>query len=615
MHDEKQSQATSTPPGGKPALARPAALRFHLWMVGLASLVALLLSAFGISQGLILESGPRLKVKPPSEERIQLPSAFPPDSLPLKELHQTLDGSRLDKLRAHIALFHAGRFQADAWAEGSGLQAAIAAAFQTASQNLQQQPDLAILVLLTERREIRPGTATRHFADTHRGVRAISLTHAEDEYWLSPTTSITQNRSIEDELKLAAKRRKIDFEDWLNQADAYSYTTRSFYVPLSGQEKATEILRGNEVIAPEAVTLESVREFEKLLTDWMFNNLQSNGRMTYMYFPSTGRESRGNNMIRQWMGTVAMGRAAKLHPERRLEAMSETNIRYNLAQFYRQEGKLGFIEYNNMAKLGAASLAMISLIESPVRENFSTQEDALFLLTKDLWQPSGRFETFFKPKSRNKEDSLHNFYPGETLLAWSFLYQAHPDPTLLEMTMKSFRYYKKWHLAHRNPAFIPWHTQAYFTFWKQTKSEELKDWIFEMNDWLVDVMQTHSRVAYDDTRGRFYTPRRRYGVPHASSTGVYLEGLIDAFALARTLGDKKHEEKYRRAILLGLRSSMQLQFQDDIDMFYVANKSKLRGGMRTTVYDSSIRVDNVQHVLMGVQKILQEFESTDYSLD
>lgn len=615
MHDEKQSQATSTPPGGKPALARRAALRFHLWLIGLASLVALLLSAFGISQGLILDSGPRLRVKPPGEERIQLPSAFPLDSLPLKELHQTLDGSRLDKLRVHIALFHAGRFQADAWAEGSGLQAAIAAAFQTASQNLHQQPDLAILVFPTERREIRPGTATRHFADTHRGVRAISLTHAEDEYWLSPTTSITQNRSIEDELKVAAKRRKIDFDDWLNQAEAYSYSTRSFYVPLSGHEKATEILRGNEVIAPEAVTLESVREFEKRLTDWMFNNLQSNGRMTYMYFPSTGRESRGNNMIRQWMGTVAMGRAAKLHPERRLEAMSETNIRYNLGQFYRQEGKLGFIEYNNMAKLGAASLAMISLIESPVRENFSTQEDALFLLTKDLWQPSGRFETFFKPKSRNKEDSLHNFYPGETLLAWSFLYQAHPDPTLLEMTMKSFRYYKKWHLAHRNPAFIPWHTQAYFTFWKQTKSEELKDWIFEMNDWLVDVMQTHSRVAYDDTLGRFYTPRRHYGVPHASSTGVYLEGLIDAFALARTLGDKKHEEKYRRAILLGLRSSMQLQFQDDIDMFYVANKSKLRGGMRTTVYDNSIRVDNVQHVLMGVQKILQEFESTDYSLD
>jgi hypothetical protein len=134
-----------------------------------------------------------------------------------------------------------------------------------------------------------------------------------------------------------------------------------------------------------------------------------------------------------------------------------------------------------------------------------------------------------------------------------------------------------------------------------------------MNDWLVDTMQEHSRVAYDDTLGRFYDPvSNKYGPPHASSTGVYLEGLIDAFAMARELGDKEHQEKYRRAIVLGLRSSMQLQFADDIDLFFVHDRERVRGGMRTTVYDNRIRVDNVQHVLMGVQKIVREFAPEDY---
>jgi hypothetical protein len=95
---------------------------------------------------------------------------------------------------------------------------------------------------------------------------------------------------------------------------------------------------------------------------------------------------------------------------------------------------------------------------------------------------------------------------------------------------------------------------------------------------------------------------------------VYLEGLIDAFAMARKIGDKHHEEKYRKAIVLGLRSSMQLQFQDDIDMFYSSAKKRLRGGMRTTVYENEIRVDNIQHVLMGVQKIIREFKTEDYRL-
>ena len=429
---------------------------------------------------------------------------------------------------------------------------------------------------------------------------------------LSPTHTIAANREITEELELEARKRKLSLDAWIGNSSAHSFSTRSFYVPLSNGARATEILRGNQVIPVEAVSQASVMEFERLLTDWMFNNLSANGRMTYMYYPSTGREDSGNNMIRQWMGTVAMGRAARIHPERRVEARVEQNIRYNLGQFYRTEGDLGFIEYRNMAKLGAAALAMISLMESPARKEFAPQEQGLLRLTKHLWNPTGRFNTFYKPKNRNDEDSLHNFYPGETLLAWSFLYEQSKDKDLLDKSMKSFRYYKDWHLGHRNPAFIPWHTQAYYNLWKQTQSDDLRAWVFEMNDWLVDVMQTHSRVGYDDTIGRFYTPRQRFGVPHASSTGVYLEGLIDAFAMARASGDKHHEEKYRKAIVLGLRSSMQLQFQDDIDMFYSSAKQRLRGGMRTTVYENEIRVDNVQHVLMGVQKIVREFKKDDY---
>jgi hypothetical protein len=133
-----------------------------------------------------------------------------------------------------------------------------------------------------------------------------------------------------------------------------------------------------------------------------------------------------------------------------------------------------------------------------------------------------------------------------------------------------------------------------------------------MNDWLVDVMQTHSRVAYDDTIGQFYEASNRYGPPHASSTGVYLEGLIDAFTLARSVGDEARREKYRRSIILGLRSGIQLQFQDDIDMYYAGHQERLRGGMRTSVYNNEVRVDNVQHILMGVQKILKEFTPADF---
>jgi hypothetical protein len=58
---------------------------------------------------------------------------------------------------------------------------------------------------------------------------------------------------------------------------------------------------------------------------------------------------------------------------------------------------------------------------------------------------------------------------------------------------------------------------------------------------------------------------------------------------------------------------MQLQFVDDVDMYYVSKRKVVQGGIRTNIFDNSIRCDNVQHPLMGIIKILRMFEQTEYS--
>ena len=136
-----------------------------------------------------------------------------------------------------------------------------------------------------------------------------------------------------------------------------------------------------------------------------------------------------------------------------------------------------------------------------------------------------------------------------------------------------------------------------------------------MNDWLLSIQQSEVNVVYRDTAGRFYDPTRPFGPPHSSATGVYLEGLTDAFRLARQTGDNKRMDAYRIALMRGLRSVMQLQFIDEIDMFYISESKRkyVRGGIRTTVYDNQIRCDNVQHNLMAILKILDAFEEDDYN--
>ncbi|MBI4703569.1 MAG: hypothetical protein HY744_20855, partial [Deltaproteobacteria bacterium] len=41
-------------------------------------------------------------------------------------------------------------------------------------------------------------------------------------------------------------------------------------------------------------------------------------------------------------------------------------------------------------------------------------------------------------------------------------------------------------------------------------------------------------------------------------------------------------------------------------------RERVRGGVRTTVWDNTIRVDNVQHNLLAVLKILHAFAPEDY---
>ncbi|MDD9941499.1 MAG: hypothetical protein OXU20_10705 [Myxococcales bacterium] len=444
-------------------------------------------------------------------------------------------------------------------------------------------------------------------SNSHRGIDGLELTFHDKVSRYCPTSMIARNQSFP--LVDTAFRREhgIKKDDFYSDASARSFGAHQFLVQLGNQDHIKPMYRGNTVVTMKAVTSKGVHRLARLMGDWMVQQLQDNGRMIYRYFPSSGRESTGNNMIRQYMASLCLVRLAQWRKDSDLMARAEHNLRYNFSRFFRRDGDIGLITFRGRSKLGAAALAALGVVEAPFRDKLQEFETPLVRMTEQMLQPEGRFITFYGTTSHDNA----NFYAGETLLLWATMYQKQQDPALLERFMRAFRYYKEWHLDNRNPAFIPWHVQAYYRMWQVTKDPALSDFVFVMSDWLLD-MQEWDESPYLDTLGRFYDDnRRQYGVPHASSTGVYLEGYIDAYRLAKELGDEGRMVNYRLAILRGLRSLMQLQFEDDIDMFYVSRQDRVLGGIRTTVYDNSIRVDNVQHGLMAIMRIIDEFDAHD----
>jgi hypothetical protein len=508
----------------------------------------------------------------------------------------------------YVALRSGGILEAEAWGEGDDLGSALDRALAEALQGTSTDFIDTVEVAVSHSFQRVDSGDRGPFTNVHRGVRGLELRHGETLERYSPTWMLATNRNFDRTVDLFLEARGLGGRDDI----AISVFDAVQYIVDLESGSVTQLERGNTYVPVTEVDRDRVIQLRSSLADWLEGAVHDDGRLTYKYWPSNGRESQANNMIRQWMGTTALIREARYRDSGELWDVTRRNIAYNLEQFFERENDLGLIvEDGTKVKLGAVALAGRALLEHRDADDYREHELALRRMVDHLWHEDGSFKTWYLPADATGQE---NFYPGEALYYWSALLTREFDEDLLDRFMRSFEHYRAWHLDenNRNPAFVPWHTQAYYEVWRLTENPALADFIFEMNDWLLD-MQQWDDVVYRDTRGRFYDPTRpHFGVPHSSSTGVYLEGLIDAYSLASELDEVERAEAYRIAIVRGLRSVMQLQFRGGADTYYISRPERVVGGVRTTVYDNEIRVDNVQHNLMAVQKILDRFAPEDF---
>ncbi|MCW2679139.1 MAG: hypothetical protein JWM62_540 [Frankiales bacterium] len=512
----------------------------------------------------------------------------------------------------------AGVGRGSGWARGPNVEVALREAIRAARSELAQVDGMPVDTVelafshTYKSVDIRRQQASSALIKTNVGVLGLELAHGSTTRRFSPTWMLSTNRDFEDVLDVFAAGSRLSLKEVRRDAKARTFEAQQVLVRLKPEPQAVLMERGNTYVPVEAVTPASVSVLADGMSKWMLGAVHPEGRLTYKYWPSRGVEAPSNNMIRQWMGTTALGRInARMGGV--VQQTLRRNVGYNLANNYEEVDGLGLVvEADGIkVKLGAVALAARALVEQREQAPQPDVELRLRRTVDRLWRGDGSFRTWYAPADVTGQE---NFYPGEALYLWSGVYARDRDPELLRRFMLSFGYYRAWHLReeNRNPAFVPWHTQAYFEVWQVTQDDRLRAFIFEMNDWLIDLQEWEG-AAQSDTAGRFYDPRRaHFGAPHASATGVYLEGLVDAHALAVAVGDRERAEKYRRVVVRGLRNVMQLQFDDDIDQFYVTKKDRVRGGIRTEVYDNEIRVDNVQHNLMATLKVLARFKPSDY---
>ncbi|MGP1255046.1 MAG: hypothetical protein ACTS10_11565 [Kiloniellales bacterium] len=495
----------------------------------------------------------------------------------------------------HACLRKKGRRLAELWIETGSLAGAFA---EILAWPEAAEADALTLCLTYDWRTVPPERFAKVFAQAARGRLGIAVTQNGRERRLAPIEAIASNRSFARWLKreqTTAGPSPLDSQTAEN--DLRCFAARQLHLAPVSSPLCTDLSYGAPPVPPETFDRIELDRLIAGMTDWMAANLRDDGHLTYKYWPSRGQESEADNPIRRFMGTLALIRTAEVQEDPVLMARAADNLQFNLDRFYRSENGLGLIDWQGQVKLGAVALAALAILLHPDRARWRKPYRRLSVTVDSLQGFDGAFRSFLLPAERNDNQ---NFYPGEALLFWANRLQADPAEGLQARFLSSFTHYRAWHRKARNPAFVPWHSQAYALAFAVLKQPDLRDFVLEMNDWLLPLQQWGQPLT-PCFWGRFYDPERPdYGPPHASSTGVYVEGLAAALALAIEAGETVRAARYERAIWRAARNLRQLQFKGPIDAFYIRRRSKVFGGLRTETYNNEIRVDNVQHGLMGL---------------
>ena len=451
-------------------------------------------------------------------------------------------------------------------------------------------------------RAVAPGSFSRVFIPRARGLVGLELSFGSRMRRFAPTEMIARNLAFRPALERFLSDCGASRAAFRASGRVRLFLAAQFLLPARSDRPGLGLFRGSPLVDPAAspsLASAITRDAER----WLVANLTGPGALPYKYLPSQGAYSGADNAIRRFLASIALARLARLRPSPRLRSLAERNLRFNLRRYFRRLGdERGVIVEQTGAKLGAAALAGLAALASPAPERFSGALRALLAAADSLAGGPFGFRTFFFPARRAGEN--WNFYAPEALL---FLAEARrrgvPDAPPPERLAGLFQRCLRRHLLRRNPAFVPWATQAALSLYVQTANRAFARAAFEMSDWLAPMQQWDG--VDPDLRGRFYDPSRpEYGPPHASSTGVYLEGLADAAALARAVGDARRASAYDGLVERGLRSLRQLQFRDWRDSFYLSRPHRVLGALRTEVYDNTVRIDNTAHALLAALKVL-----------
>ncbi|MEF2175794.1 MAG: AMMECR1 domain-containing protein [Candidatus Absconditabacteria bacterium] len=423
------------------------------------------------------------------------------------------------------------------------------------------------------------------------GIHGIQLQSGKKSAFFKESVPISKNYDLQTTLSRLCLKAGLDDECYTSpDVTLYKYDTLTFKGSRDG--RITDLYRYNVYLDSDRISKRVIANRIKLAESWFLENVDPKTKLlNYEYFPSSDSYSTDNNDVRQMGALWSMTELRMFLKSEKLSPLILKTFNHYL-QYAKmaEDGEYVYFDIDGSKKLAYSAFMIFALVNMP---EYNNRDEILRLIGNGIvhsQQEDGSYNTFFYKETYVGKD----FYPGEAMLALMKLYNHSKDKKYLDSVIKAFPYYREYWRGNKNTAFIPWHSQVYLLLYKETKNKELADFVFEMNDWVVDN-KFITQDTYKDRIGGFksYNP----GITSASHS----EGLNDAYTLALLMGDKEYINKYYNKLRDSIRFVMQLQYTP-LNTFYLENPKRANGGFRTSLVNNAQRNDHTQHAILAMLK-------------
>ncbi len=311
----------------------------------------------------------------------------------------------------------------------------------------------------------------------------------------------------------------------------------------------------------------------ELSAQWFVNN-QDENFIHYQYFPYENKHSEKHHRLRESGALWSIAKAANYFEDEELMNLSKKGFNYFENSFEYVEGD-DFIYVDIIPddiKLGYNAFSILTLLEiDHPNKNYLLEKLANGIIYQQ--ESHGGLKTFFFSDRATGID----YYPGEALLALMSLYEYNGNEKYLETVEKAFPFYTEYWKANPNTAFTPWQSRAYYKFYKATGNEDVKKFIFEMNDFMLNSYKPKGKCS-------------EFNITN-SVIAVHAEGVNMAYDLA----EREKKECYK---------NFSKEAADYILSIQLTNEAKYPkaaiGGILGSETSKNMRVDRNQHAILNL---------------